>query len=233
MRRRILALLPESLGRSDGRLPAERQLTDAFGTTRITLREALTQLEAEGAIYREERRGWFVSPQRLLYNPETRGHFEEMVRGQGREPRTELIEADLVAASPEMAERLELHPGTVIPRVRRARSVDGRCVLYVEHYLRPDLSVMLGKDLTGSMTETYRRDLGFTIERVTFDIMPTALGSEAAQALRVTRGSPALLITRINRDQHDRVIDCDVEYWRHHAVLLRVEASSVGGFPRG
>ncbi|MDF5919596.1 GntR family transcriptional regulator [Pseudomonas aeruginosa] len=45
--------------------PSERQLSELFSTTRITLREALGQLEDQGLIYREERRGWFVSPQRL------------------------------------------------------------------------------------------------------------------------------------------------------------------------
>lgn len=44
------------------KLPAERKLSEVFDTTRITLREALVQLEACGLIYREERRGWFVAP---------------------------------------------------------------------------------------------------------------------------------------------------------------------------
>lgn len=43
------------------KLPAERKLSEVFATTRITLREALLQLEAQGLIYREERRGWFIS----------------------------------------------------------------------------------------------------------------------------------------------------------------------------
>lgn len=233
IRRRIQAMLPEKLEQAAGRLPPERQLTDTFGTTRITLREALTQLESEGAIYREERRGWFVAPRRILYNPLTRGHFEEMVRGQGREPRTQLIEARIETAPPGICRLLEIPEGSHTPRVRRARFIDGRCVLYVEHYLRPDLSGMLQEDLTTSMTEIYKRKLGFTVDRVTFDVMPTALESEAAQVLKVTRGSPALLVTRVNRDQHDRVMDCDIEYWRHHAVLMRVEATSVGGFSKG
>ena len=44
---------------SGSQLPAERKLSEVFDTTRITLREALSQLEAQGLIYREERRGLF------------------------------------------------------------------------------------------------------------------------------------------------------------------------------
>lgn len=48
------------LGHND-RLPAERMMSAHFATTRITLREALGQLEARGVIYREERRGWCIT----------------------------------------------------------------------------------------------------------------------------------------------------------------------------
>lgn len=43
-------------------LPAERALSERFATTRITIKEALSSLEADGLIYRAERRGWFVAP---------------------------------------------------------------------------------------------------------------------------------------------------------------------------
>lgn len=46
----------------DGKLPSERALSEQFATTRITLQEALGQLEAQGVIYRQVRRGWFISP---------------------------------------------------------------------------------------------------------------------------------------------------------------------------
>ena len=46
-------------------LPAERALSERFATTRITIKEALSSLEADGLIYRAERRGWFVAPPRL------------------------------------------------------------------------------------------------------------------------------------------------------------------------
>ena len=43
-----------------------------------------------------------------------------------------------------------------------------------------------------------------------------------AFSLKAAPGSPALCITRVNRDQHGRIIDCDVEYWRHDAVRVSV-----------
>lgn len=77
-----------------------------FATTRITLREALIQLESQGLIYREERRGWFVSPERLAYNPLVRSHFHAMVSEQGRVPATEVLSARQMPASAAVCEPL-------------------------------------------------------------------------------------------------------------------------------
>jgi len=62
------------------KLPPERAVGDAFGITRMTIRQALFQLEAEGLIYRQNRRGWFVSPPRLRYDPTANLSFTENAR---------------------------------------------------------------------------------------------------------------------------------------------------------
>ena len=42
-------------------------------------------------IYREERRGWYVSPERICYNPLSRSHFHQMIREQHRIAETKLL----------------------------------------------------------------------------------------------------------------------------------------------
>ena len=212
-------LLPPS-----GQLPSERKLSELFDTTRITLREALGQLESLGLIYREDRRGWFVSPPRVLYNPLVRSHFHAMVGEQGRSPATEVLSARLQPATADICARLELPALSSVIQIRRARRIDGRLVLYVEHYLNPRyFPGILDHDLTRSLTELYASEYGIHYGRVRFDMVPTALHPEAATTLRTAPGSPALRITRLNRNQHDRLIDCDVEYWRHDAIHVCVE----------
>ncbi len=75
------------------KLPAERKLAESFDTTRVTLREALSLLEAEGRIYREDRRGWFISPEPLRYDPTQTLNFPNMAKAQNRVPKTELVAA--------------------------------------------------------------------------------------------------------------------------------------------
>ncbi len=209
---------------AEGRLPSERTLSEQFSTTRITLREALSQLEAQGLIYREVRRGWFISPPRILYNPLQRSHFHAMAKEQGRIAQTELIDANQIKGSDILCQKLNLPAQSDIYCIRRLRYIDGRAVLYVEHYLNPQFFPdIIYDDLTRSLTDLYFSRYGIKYGRVRFDMVPSRLPEEASNALKVTAGSPALVITRINRDQQDRVIDCDLEYWRYDALQIDVE----------
>ncbi|CUU25463.1 UTRA domain-containing protein [Duffyella gerundensis] len=207
------------------RLPAERELSEHYRTTRITLREALGQLEQQGKIYRELRRGWFVAPPRLIYNPLHRSHFHAMVERQGRVAETEVLDARPVTLDHALAQTLAMHPGEEAWRISRLRRIDGRAVLYVEHYLNPIwFPGLLTADLTRSLTELYSQRYGIQYGGVRFTILPGPLPAFAAPALKVAAGSPGLFITRINRDQHNRIIDCDHEYWRYDALCVDVEA---------
>ncbi|MDI9675067.1 UTRA domain-containing protein, partial [Pseudomonas aeruginosa] len=101
---------------------------------------------------------------------------------------------------------------------------DGRLVLYVEHYLNAQyFPGILGHDLTRSLTELYASEYGIHYGRVRFDMVPTATFSGAAASACSSVGSPALRISRINRDQRGRLIDCDLEFWRHDAIHISVE----------
>lgn len=207
------------------KLPAERKLSEVFDTTRITLREALVQLEARGLIYREERRGWFVAPERLTYDLIERSHFHAMVRAQGRDASTEMLSARLQPATATICARLQLPPLSSVIQICRLRRIDGRAVLYAEHYLNPEyFPGILEHDLSQSLTELYRQHYAIHYGRVRFEILPTALPVAAATALKVSAGSPGLYITRINSDQLGRLIDCDLEYWRHDAIRIKAQA---------
>ncbi|MBS0848674.1 UTRA domain-containing protein [Citrobacter sp. JGM124] len=210
----------------ENRLPSERVLSEQFTTTRITLREALIQLEGQGLIYRQVRRGWFVSPPRIIYNPLQRSHFHAMAKEQGRIARTEVIDTKKLIASDAVCLKLLLPKRSTVYCIRRLRYIDERPVLYVEHYLNPTFFPhILGADLTQSLTDLYQSKYGISYGRVRFDMLPTRLPESASSALKVTSGSPALFITRTNRDQYDRVIDCDLEYWRYDALHIDVEVN--------
>ncbi|MQY49578.1 UTRA domain-containing protein [Rhizobiales bacterium RZME27] len=208
----------------DRRLPPERELAERYRTTRITLREALSHLEMDGLIYRENRRGWFVSDRRLVYNPLWRTDFQRMTREQNRQASTELIEAVSAVAPDDICALLEQPSGTEFWRIRRRRRVDDRLVVFVEHHLSKTVFAdILEQDLTGSLTNLYREKYALEYGDVSFEINPIALTGMPAAELHCSNGTFGLQIVRVNRDQAGRILDCDAEYWRHDAVSIRID----------
>jgi DNA-binding GntR family transcriptional regulator len=142
-----------------------------------------------------------------------------MVSAQGRVPSTEVISARLQPASAAVCAWLQLPALSSVIQICRARRIDQRLVLYVEHYLNPEyFPQILDVDLSQSLTELYASRYGLRYGQVRFEMVPTALQVEAAAALKVSVGSPGLRIARVNYDQQGRLIDCDLEYWRHDAI---------------
>ena len=67
-----------------GKLPSERELGELLGIKRMTLRQALLNLEAESKIFRKDRKGWFVTQPRFNYSPELSASFQRAAIEQGR-----------------------------------------------------------------------------------------------------------------------------------------------------
>ena len=205
------------------KLPPERELKDRLQTTRVTARQALMQLEAEGLIYRENRRGWFVSPPRILYDPTANVSFTESVIAQGREPGTTVLSKERISDSSWESQHMGVNVGDPIFLIRRLRSVDGRAVLLEHLHINAErcpglLDLPLDQSLTELMSEHY----GIFEHRPYINMRPTALSVSQAEALGVATGTPSLYLSRAILDQFNRMVELDQEFWRHDAIDIRV-----------
>lgn len=206
------------------KLPSERELCSIFSTTRTTIRESLAQLEAGGIIYRSDRRGWFVTPERMWLDPTQNTNFHRLCLEQGREPRTVLLSGRLMTVPIEVMKPLDLQPFDQIYFLSRLRYADDRPICYCENYCLPArVPELLRHDLNGSLTEVYQQhyNLEYTSMHLTF--FPTSVPAHAASALGIMEGLPALQLNRINYDQYGRVLDYDIEFWRHDSLRIEVD----------
>ena len=149
----LRALIDQNASQWEGKLPAERSLAERFATTRVTLRQALSQLEGEGLIHRSNRRGWFISPARLVYDPTRDAGFNDYVRAQGRQPRTAVLKLEN-RLHPPAARALGLPDDQPFHHIRRRRYVDDRAVLVESLWVVPErapelLDIYAGQSLWG------------------------------------------------------------------------------------
>ncbi len=208
------------------KLPAERVLAEKFSITRVTVRQALARMEAEGLIFREERRGWFVSPPRIRYDPTANTSFTESIAEQGRVAGTRVLSKQQLIASQWESDHLNCAIGDPIYAIRRLRTVDGRAVLVEQiHFKAERCPGLLDHPLDQSITDLLSQEYGIIEHRAQINMRPTALSEIPAKALGVAVGTPSLYLSRANLDQLDEVVEFDQEFWRHDAIDICVSAA--------
>ena len=113
--------------------PSERGLMQHFGVARMTVRQAIDALVAEGLLERAPARGTFVckSPR-----PVTRPlSFTEDARARGWTVTTETLQHGLGQAGPGIAKALGITPGDPVIHWRRRRYHDGAALCFQDVYL--------------------------------------------------------------------------------------------------
>lgn len=201
--------------RPHARLPSERELSESFAISRMTTRQALMQLEAEGFIYRANRRGWFVSPPRLRYNVSRSVSFVDNVITEGGKPRTLVLSVESLVPPSWVRERLGLRPGTRMHALHRLRLIGEQPAMLEEDYVLPARCPgLLKHDLSRSLRELWKHEYGIDPSHSSVSIAITELADPIAKRLGVPGGSAGMLVTQILSDQDGRPFFAERMYWR-------------------
>jgi DNA-binding GntR family transcriptional regulator len=201
------------------KFPPERALAEEFSITRMTLRHALMRMEVEGLIFRQDRRGWFVSPPRVRYDPTSDTSFTESVAEQGRVAGTLVLVKKRIAASYRESTQLQCAVGDPVFVVSRLRTVDARAVLVERIFVKASRCPnLLDFPLDRSMTGLMAREFGINEHRTQINMRPAVSSEEQARALGVAMGTPGLILSRTIVDQFGEIVELDEEFWRHDAI---------------
>lgn len=77
-------------------LPSEREYAEQFGISRMTVRQALSNLVNEGFLYRLKGRGTFVSKPKMEQALQGLTSFTEDMKSRGMTPGSRLIDYQLI-----------------------------------------------------------------------------------------------------------------------------------------
>ena len=180
------------------KLPSERELCGMYELSRITVRQALQELEREGYIYKEHGKGTFVAPksynQRLvkLYS------FTEEMKAMGKEPSTKVLSFQRLAVNERLAEKMGLDDQEDAYQVTRLRLADGEPLMYETSYLPARLFPNLTeKALTyRPMYDVFADDYQITVTKAVERFAATAVRAQEGAFLEMRENQPAMLIKR-------------------------------------
>jgi GntR family transcriptional regulator len=196
------------------RLETEPVLARRLGVSRSTLRSAIALLEQEGHIERKHGAGTFVTARPVLRN-DLGENFSvtDMIAGAGRRPGIADVQADLVAAPPDIALQLQVEEGTPLSRLRRVRTADGRRVVDSTDWARADdLSPGELKEVAGGSVYAALARLGLGIQHGVARIEPENAGIEVAARLGVAPGRLLFALHQVDYTEAGRPVLASLEF---------------------
>ncbi|HEY1057744.1 MAG TPA: GntR family transcriptional regulator [Limnobacter sp.] len=192
-------------------MPSEAQMIRQFGVSRITVRQALGDLQKEGLIFKVMGKGSFVSKPKAFQSLSKLQGFNEAMGQSGYETHARVLSAKVVPATVHVASRLHLKPGEPVFEIQRLRFLNREPLsLDVSYFPQAVGERLVQEDLAvRDVFAILENDLGHNLTHADLQIEAITADETLAHQLRVNEGSALL---RMERLTHAGDVPLDFEY---------------------
>jgi DNA-binding GntR family transcriptional regulator len=206
------------------RLPAERELAERFGVSRMTLRQALGTLEHRGRLRRSKGRygGTFVADPRLELVGTSA--LSDQLRDLGVAAGAQVLRARERAAEPD-----EKLLGPRVLAIERVRLANGEPVaLERGAYPADAFAGLLDEPLDGSLYALMRRRGDDVPVRAVERLEPALARADEAAALGIEPGAPVMLVERTAYSATGRPLERSHDVFRGDRTRIVWESEILG-----
>ena len=185
--------------RSNQRLPSERELSERFRVSRMTVRQALLALAHDGAIYTRVGKGTFVAEPKIDQQLRALTGFSQDVRARGGRPTSRVLEAQVIPAAPDVAAALRIVPDAEVILLARLRLADAVPLAietaHLPFVLFPEL---LHHDFgVESLYDVLEKDYGCTLTQAEQTIEAALASPREIELLEMTPPAAVLRMQRL------------------------------------
>lgn len=198
-------------------IPTENNISDFFGISRTTVRQAITELVQEGWLYRVKSKGTFVALKKLQQDfMQKLENYDEQMKRLGMVPRTEVLEFRIVYAPRLVSEKLQIPEKTEVIYLYRKRYADDNPVVLVETYLTlEDCEFLLNQDMQKeSLYDNLSKDENTKIYCVKRVVEAVEATTNDVKLLNIRKGKPIQKFETIGFNAYGKAIEYSIARYR-------------------
>jgi GntR family transcriptional regulator len=235
IKEQLLTLIQEMAGqpaeKGSQKLYPEEALTEMFGVSRMTVRQAVQELVNEGLLYRVRGVGTFINPPHVSGQLQEIECFVEEWSLQGKKIDVVVSAIKVVPAPREWAARLGLPANAPVLYIQRRRFADGMPVALDDRYLPAEMAEIVSpKDVQEeSIFLTLARKGKMVIEKADYEISAKAASRQEAALLDLKPGAPLLARKLVIYAAPNRPVITGLSLYRADLFVYSVSVPSKRG----
>jgi len=228
LRDRLKADILEGRLKPGDKVASESELTAGHGVSRITVRQALNDLQKEGLVVKAHGKGTFVAQPAVAQDLTSLRGLAESLGGEGRTVHGRLLSTRTVKAPDLAAQRLQLAPRTPVCELQTLRYLNRTPLSLNTQWVALEIGERLRKidfasrDLLG----VYENELGLAISHADLSIS-AALAADAklCRQLGVEPGAALLQVDRVVYGQGRQPLHFEISSYRSDLFSYQLSTS--------
>lgn len=209
------------------KIPSEREICEIYDVSRTTVRQAISELEREGYIYKKHGKGTFVSSQRFNQDLEGFYSFTEEMKKLGKVPSSKVVKFEILTSSNEITKKMKLNQSDLVYKFTRLRLADGEPMILETTYMPYNIFPGITKENlnTTALYDIFKDSFNERVEYAEEMFLPVLANEAEAKYINVEVGSPSLKITRYAFNKLNKIIEYTVslargDRFKYHLKLL-------------
>lgn len=205
-------------------MPSESEMMRTFGVSRITVRQALGDLQKEGLIFKIHGKGTFVSKPKAFQNVTRLQGFGEAMATMGYETFSKILSYRTLTDHKGVTHKLALAEHDPVVEIRRLRYLNREPISLDVSYLPAAIGDrLMQEDLaTRDIFAILENDYGQTLTHAELSIQAILADESTARLLTLEEGAPLLYIERLTHGLDGRPLDYEHLYYRGDAFQYRL-----------
>lgn len=188
-------------------IPSEAELVEKYSCSRVTVRQALSNLAYKGFINKKQGSGAFVSkPKSVQRNPFIKSFTDDMEEN-GKKVKSKVNSFSITTAGKSVAHLLGIKETDQVYYIERTRYADNDAMMFERTFMSVDLHPEMSMKVLQSSKYKYAEENGLTIDYASQNIMPIFASDYIANELKISTKQPMLKVINTTYLKNGKVFD--------------------------